>query len=44
MVILAAFYSLIVSVYTLPAKVAEEPVRNFHAYVLLTLDLQKVPY
>lgn len=37
MVILAAFYSLIISVYTLPVKVADEPVRNFHAYVLLTL-------
>lgn len=37
MVVLAAFYAWIVSVYTLSARSADEPVRNFHGYVLLTL-------
>jgi len=37
MVVLAAFYAWIVSVYTLSVRSVDEPVRNFHGYVLLTL-------
>lgn len=37
MVLLAAFYAWIVSLYTLSIRSTDEPVRNFHGYVLLTL-------